>query len=119
MTDQILRIKNFRLPSWNEFYAGKHWGSRKREVDLIHKLIVAEIKDQKIRPLERCSLKFTIKIKDSRRHDIDNYAVKFVIDSLVIAGVIVDDDIEHIPSYFVSGKLNSEMDEVIVLLEQT
>ncbi len=118
MSDQTLRLKNFRLPSWNDYYTGSHWSKRNKVAQDIHSLVVAEIKAQNIKPCERLFLKFAIKVSDSRRRDVDNFAVKFVVDSLVIAGILPDDDINHLFGYSVLGKNNVGLDEVTVTLSE-
>ena len=47
------------------------------------------------KPIEKASVTITFYFKDKRRHDADNYQ-KFLLDGLVKAGIIVDDDFEHI-----------------------
>lgn len=40
------------------------------------------------------------------RHDADNYAGKFLLDGLTKAGVIVDDDMNHIRLHISQGRIN-------------
>lgn len=47
------------------------------------------------KPLEKAELIITFYFKDRRRHDADNYQ-KMLLDGLVSAGIIKDDDFEHI-----------------------
>ena len=47
------------------------------------------------KPIEKSLITITFYFKDKRRHDADNYQ-KFLLDGLVHAGIIVDDDFEHI-----------------------
>ena len=47
------------------------------------------------KPIEKSEIIITFFFKDKRRHDADNYQ-KFLLDGLVAAGIIVDDDFEHI-----------------------
>lgn len=51
--------------------------------------------DKPARPFEKASVVITFYFKDKRRHDADNYQ-KFLLDGLVDAGIIIDDDFEHI-----------------------
>lgn len=48
-----------------------------------------------IKPIEKAEIIITFFFKDKRRHDADNYQ-KFLLDGLVSAGIIADDDFEHI-----------------------
>lgn len=47
------------------------------------------------KPIEKAKVTITFYFKDKRRHDADNY-LKFLLDGLVTAGIIKDDDFNHI-----------------------
>ena len=46
--------------------------------------------------IKKCSMKFTTYFKTKIRNDVDNTVPKFALDGLVMAGLIVDDDYEHL-----------------------
>lgn len=48
------------------------------------------------RPYQRAKVTITYYFPTRARHDADNYAGKYLLDGLTIAGVIVDDDLKHI-----------------------
>ena len=48
--------------------------------------------------IEKCSMKFISYYKTKTRHDIDNFIPKFILDGMVDAGFIVDDDDKHLTS---------------------
>lgn len=46
--------------------------------------------------IEKCEISQKVFYPNNRRHDIDNSVPKFILDGLVEAGVVVDDDCLHI-----------------------
>lgn len=52
----------------------------------------------RFRKVEKCEVRFTFIFKDKKRRDIDNYAatVKMVMDGLVQAGILPDDDYKRV-----------------------
>ena len=46
--------------------------------------------------IKKCSMKFTSYFKTKIRNDVDNTVPKFILDGMVEAGLIVDDDYEHL-----------------------
>lgn len=57
-------------------------------------------------------LRITFYFADRRRHDADNYC-KFLLDGLVSAGVIADDDFAHV-AYFVRGGVDKNNPRTVV-----
>lgn len=47
-------------------------------------------------PFQMARVTITYFFPTRARHDADNYAGKYLLDGLTIAGVIVDDDLKHI-----------------------
>lgn len=86
-----------RLPktiSLNSLYAGKHWTYRKRIKDEYKKIVEEELVNYDHHTCEGC----TIHIRYNARYDVDNNVLvsKFVADTLVANGWIVDDS----PKYY-------------------
>lgn len=52
----------------------------------------------KINPVDKCEVRFTFIFGDRKRRDPDNYAatVKMIIDGLVLAGILPDDNFNHV-----------------------
>lgn len=48
--------------------------------------------------IDSCTMEFTSYLKTKIRADCDNMSPKFIIDGLVAAGLIIDDDYKHIHS---------------------
>lgn len=46
--------------------------------------------------IDKCEIEYITYFKINRRHDIDNTVPKFILDGLVEAGLIVDDDYKHL-----------------------
>ena len=88
-----IEIKDFKCPSMNASYAGRHWTKRKKQTDEIHELVYYACYEQKTKPVKKypVTLSFDVYYKDKRRRDIDNLSVKEIIDGLVRAGIIKDD----------------------------
>lgn len=77
-----------KLPSYNIFYSSNiHWAERKEIADYWHKLIGWEFKKQiginQIRPFQgKITIYFGFRTKDKKKKDLDNYAIKLIIDGL-------------------------------------
>ena len=52
----------------------------------------------RFRKLEKCEVRFTFIFNDKKRRDIDNYSatVKMVMDGIVQAGILPDDDYKRV-----------------------
>lgn len=61
-----------------------------------------------VEPLEKATVVFRFTWGDSRTHDVDNYAIKFVIDALVKNGVLKGDGCEEM-SLVVFGEKSSDV----------
>lgn len=46
--------------------------------------------------IERCTITVHTYYATNRRHDVDNSVIKFILDGMVEAGFIVDDDSKHV-----------------------
>ena len=46
--------------------------------------------------IEKCEITQIVYYPNHRRHDADNSVPKFILDGLVLSGMIIDDDSEHI-----------------------
>lgn len=51
-----------------------------------------------IRQVNKCEIKFTLLFSDKRRRDLDNYAatIKMILDGLVAAEILPDDNYKHV-----------------------
>ena len=64
-------------------------------------------KDRPAAPFEKARVEITYYFPTRVRHDSDNYAGKFLLDGLTMAGVIADDDFKHI-SLTLAGAYDKE-----------
>lgn len=48
--------------------------------------------------IERCDIEVDTYYMTNRRHDVDNSVIKFILDGMCDAGMIVDDDSKHVLS---------------------
>ncbi|MEG0878004.1 MAG: RusA family crossover junction endodeoxyribonuclease [Oscillospiraceae bacterium] len=83
-------------PSLNKFSGRKNvWEYRKMKKEwtmLVKAMAMSKVKS----PAEFALVRIDYFFKTRVRHDSDNYCGKFILDGLTAAGVIIDDDFEHI-----------------------
>ena len=91
-------IPDFKAPSLNKSYAGRHWSKRKAEADEIHDLVWVYIQKGNFKSIKEFPVdtKITAYYKDKRRRDSNNISDKELIDGLVMAKLIPDDSTEYI-----------------------
>lgn len=94
-----------RLPGLNEMIGAAKRGRGKqnayaREKKAIEQYIISTIHAEKIPFFHRCKIGFTW-IEPNRRRDIDNISVgkKYILDALVKAGVLHDDNWNHVKGF--------------------
>jgi crossover junction endodeoxyribonuclease RusA len=83
------------LNMWNRL----HWAKRRALKREWESIVWAVCKSQKIPLLDRPKVEAVIYFPDKYRRDLDNYTAlmwKFTLDGLVLAGVLADDDPEHV-----------------------
>lgn len=69
------------------------------------------------KPAEYAEIILWYYFKDRRRHDPDNYAGKFIHDGLKDAGIIIEDDFEHILSKPMLGGYDKKNPRVEIEIE--
>ena len=110
-----VELDNFKCPSWNDYYAGKHWSVRKKMADEIHQLVFYKCRQLKIlKQTKRVKLLFEIFYKKNVRHDPDNCCAKFFCDGLVHAGVLADDSTRQVKEVAIKMHIGQECDKVII-----
>lgn len=86
------------LPTWNKFYAGKHWTTRTAIVEKWRALTLVAISGKAIqlpRPFP-VDINIVVYNKTDRRRDADNICAKLLIDGFKAHGLIPDDDGRYI-----------------------
>ena len=94
-----------RLPGFNEAIASSKAGRGKfnryaREKEEIQKWICGRLKEFKLPRFKKCKIGFTW-IEPDRRRDIDNISAgkKYILDALVVLGVLPDDSWKHVKGF--------------------
>lgn len=67
--------------------------------------------------INKCQITYTTYFKTNRRHDADNISPKFIFDGFVEAGLLIDDDLEHITSLTINGGIDKENPRMEFLIE--
>lgn len=100
-----LTIKNLKCESVNTIYNLHHF-TRNNKKRAIQELVFYEALKQR-KKFKKVRLVFTAYFKGKRLHDPDNLYVKPMIDGLVAAGIIVDDNntvVESVTLKVVTGE---------------
>lgn len=113
---------NKRLPSFNEYTrqnrANKYAGAemKKREEDYIYLAIKKQLGNLKIKNPVKVNFLW---IEENGKRDLDNicFAKKFILDALVKAGVIENDNRKHIVG-FMDNFEYADFSKVVVELEE-
>ncbi len=105
MENLTIEVKD-KVPSINTIYSGMHWGKRKQIADEKHELVFYAVKQAlRVRervgrpvtlPFKKAKVAYEIYFKSKIRRDWDNLFLKLYNDGLVRAGVLIDDDSEHL-----------------------
>ena len=99
-----------KLISLNIYRNSHHFKLNKMKADWSELTKIAVLQ-HKIKPVKSCDIIFTFNFMDKRRRDLDNYSatIKFILDGLVNANVISDDNYEIVRSITIlKGKINKE-----------
>lgn len=67
--------------------------------------------------IKKCRLTYRTYFKQNRRHDLDNISPKFILDGFVEAGLIEDDDSEHIISLTTECAVDAENPRIEFIIE--
>lgn len=89
---QTLRING--IPMSLNVYRNAHYYQLNKEKETWEKVVAVSVQEQQIKKVERCRITFEFYFKDKRKHDPDNYSAsaKFLLDGMVKAGVLDDDN---------------------------
>jgi len=99
--------------AWNRWPSQTNY----REVrQLWYKYVCEALKgiELPLEPLEEALVAFKFTWGDTRIHDVDNYAVKFIIDALVRARVLADDNCERLSLVVFGERKNFWSTQVLV-----
>lgn len=95
---QTLRIEG--IPMNLNTYRNAHYFQLNKEKSEWEHVVAVAVNQQGIKPVDRCRIEMEFYFKDKRRHDPDNYAccAKFILDGLVKASILPDDNFDVIES---------------------
>lgn len=112
-------IPDFKCPSLNKSYAGRHWSKRKSEADEIHQLVF--VHTRKLKPIEEFPVDTRViaYYKHKRRRDSNNVSDKELIDGLVLAGLLPDDSTKYIRFSSTRAVIGAENDRVEIEILDT
>ena len=80
--------------------------------------IIWWVKDLDLPQLNKVQITFSIYFPTRRRHDVDNQVPKFILDGFVEAGLIPDDDGEHLTSLTLKVGYDKEHPRTEILIEE-
>lgn len=69
--------------------------------------------------IKQCEMIFTAYYGNNRRHDVDNTTPKFIIDGMVRAGLVEDDDSGHIRSLTLKCGVDTERPRTEIVIKIT
>lgn len=115
---QVLRIDGIP-PNLNK-YRNMYFHQLNTEKKAWQKLVASAVISQNIKPVKRIKQTYEFYFKTQCRHDPDNYAAcaKFLNDGLVHAGILVDDDFDHIESLTIKQGGFSKDPYILIKLEE-
>ena len=114
-------IPDFKAPSLNKSYAGRHWSKRKAEADEIHELVFIEVLNNKLKPIKEFPVDVTVVAyyKQKRRHDSGNVSSKEIIDGLVMAKILPDDSTEYLRNSTTRAVIGANEDKVEITIDRS
>lgn len=74
-------------------------------------------KDRPSKPYRQAHVEIMYYFPTRVRHDPDNYAGKFILDGLTRAGVIVDDDLDHIHLH-IAGRVDRLNPRTVITVKE-
>lgn len=67
--------------------------------------------------IEKCKVTITYYYPTRHRHDNDNQTPKFIMDSLVECGMLIDDDYKHVNPLIIYGDYSKDNPRTEILIE--
>lgn len=109
-------LKNYKIPSWNLLYSGKHWSIRKEMAEYAH-ISVREALIGKHATMYSYPVKITISAHLKRTIDPDNVCSKLVIDGIKMMGILKDDTPQYVSSVTVRV-IKAKEDKTVIDIEK-
>lgn len=106
------------IPESLNKFAGRHNAWEYREKKQLWKQVVTLCCLPKPRePIERSEVTIEYFFPDRKRRDPDNYSGKMILDGLTAAGIIKDDDFDHINLTIKKGGVDRKFPRVEIRIE--
>lgn len=119
MTEAVrIVLENERPKSWNTFWAGEHWTTRKDEKDRVAWLVRSEIDPEAATVFDAPVEIEVIAYYDSRPADSDNVCDKPYIDAL-IGWYIEDDSPEYVDAAITRSRLDTDNPRVEIIIRES
>lgn len=115
---QTLTVNNFP-PTQNELRRMHFREQAKKKLEW-EGIVGWLVKQQKIQPVEKAMITYEFYFKNERRRDPDNYAAcaKAIQDGLVKAGILPDDNFNHVPELTIRQGGVSKQPYILVILDE-
>lgn len=110
---------DYNFKNWNEYInierSNRYWASEvKKEETKIVRLLCRNLK-----PIEKYPVKITfIKYFKHKNNDLDNIKIKSVLDGLVKAEILKNDNMNCIEEITLKGKIDKEKDGIEIIIEE-
>jgi len=115
-----IEIDNRQALLWNQVIKqlARHWAIKKKMFDEWEEIVhwaVYQTKNKPELPFKTPkTIKFEVWYKDKRRRDPDGVCIKILLDSLVKAGVLVDDSYKEIEEISIRLKVGQPIDKITI-----
>ncbi len=67
--------------------------------------------------LDNVEVEITTYFNTKRRHDVDNYVPKFLLDAFVEAGLLIDDDDKHLHILLLKNKYDKDAPRTEIMIK--
>ena len=113
---QKLIINNFKAPSLNKSYSGEHWTVRRKRSKEIHLLVWGLCKEQKLDQVKKypVDINITAYYKAKTKRDSGNVSSKELIDGLVFAEIIKDDNTRFVRKVITQAIIGQKENKVVI-----
>ena len=116
-------IDKLNCPSWNDMQT-MHWSQRRKYMIMVKALTIAairkEVKGAKLRIAEQlpkpCPVSVIAYFKGSNRRDCDNLYVKPIMDGIVFAKLLKDDNCEIVRPLTIDAFTHQPEDKIVITL---
>ena len=116
-----IKIERFKCFTWNSFlykHWRKGWDAKKELEELVYWEALERCKGQKI-AFDRARVTIKACFREKRRHDPDNLFVKPILDGIVKAEILPDDNGQVIEALTLIALTGQKEDSITIIIEKT